>query len=318
MQATQLVAARSALVHAGAPSLLGQLLPSALQLWSQDRLEDASGKSRSNALMRKHSKDIEEAAAKLAADVSLSDLVPASRSVSNTVTPALQALEVSQPSPAQQQAPLPAGQRQTSPEHQSTSSSSQQASPTSGTFTQEDWPQECTLRPGRTGIAVHAPERPSGRYRMERSDSFSSLPDCNTPPPPGEITSAEMSTADYLTIEDEEDDSSGSPVEPLRSLPQMSAAGQQLLLLLRVLRNLCATGIEATVAMAEEGVPEQVAHLVSDPMQGNTDGKRNTPSSCEVYCRWYHCLSFRLLCVASACVFCNLSPLATGVQGQHT
>ena len=38
VQATQLVATRTSLVHAGAPSLLGQLLPTALQLWSQDRL----------------------------------------------------------------------------------------------------------------------------------------------------------------------------------------------------------------------------------------------------------------------------------------
>ena len=37
VQATQLVATRTSLVHAGAPSLLGQLLPTALQLWSQDR-----------------------------------------------------------------------------------------------------------------------------------------------------------------------------------------------------------------------------------------------------------------------------------------
>ena len=286
VQATQLVAARSALVHAGAPSLLGQLLPSALQLWSQDRLESASGKSKSEALMRKHSKDIEEAAAKLAADVSLSDLVSGSRSSSTAVTPRLQALDVSDPSPAEQQmvpqAP-PANSCQWSSEHAAVSTSRQQAAPTSGTCPSQQCPheeraQESPLRPVERGNGVHAPERASGRYRLERSDSFSSMPDCDPAHAAGEPASSSMSTADYLTIEDEEAGDAGSPVEPSRSLPQMSAAGQQLLLLLRVLRNLCATGIEATMAMAEEGVPEQVAHLVSDPLQGNTDGETDSLS----------------------------------------
>ena len=38
VQATQMVATRTSLVQVGASSHLGQLLPTALQLWSQDRL----------------------------------------------------------------------------------------------------------------------------------------------------------------------------------------------------------------------------------------------------------------------------------------
>ncbi len=121
---------------------------------------------------------------------------------------------------------------------------------------------------------VCTPEVVRQEGRLERSDSFSSMPDRDSTNEPAEPeASASMSTAEYLTIEEEEDGDTGSPVEPSKLLPQMSAAGQQLLLLLRVLRNLCATGIEATKAMADEGVPEQVAHLVSDPLQGNTEGE---------------------------------------------
>lgn len=285
VQATQLVAARAALVHAGAPSLLGQLLPSALQLWSQDRLENASGESRSksDALMKKHSKDIEEAAARLAADPSMSDFVQAPwRSPSNSVTSELLSLRVRESGPDEQQpitrlSPAKSLQRRT--DASSVSRLNQPSSPPSHSFppqrqSVEACTQECLPALSESMSEVCTPEVVRQEGRLERSDSFSSMPDRDSTNEPAEPeASASMSTAEYLTIEEEEDGDTGSPVEPSKPLPQMSAAGQQLLLLLRVLRNLCATGIEATKAMADEGVPEQVAHLVSDPLQGNTEGE---------------------------------------------
>jgi hypothetical protein len=113
---------------------------------------------------------------------------------------------------------------------------------------------------------------------MLRSDSFSSMPDHQEGD--GEVTGAghanpvpAASTLEYLTIEDDEGDEAGSrAAEQQKSIfPPLSTAGQQLLLLLRVLRNLCATGTEATRAMAEVGVPQQVAQLVLDPPQGSVE-----------------------------------------------
>ena len=82
-----------------------------------------------------------------------------------------------------------------------------------------------------------------------------------------------MSSAEYLTIEEDDPSSAGATDTSWQtSQTHMSAAGQQLLLLLRVLRNLCATGSDATRAMADVGVPAQVACLISDPLQSNPQG----------------------------------------------
>ena len=69
-------------------------------------------------------------------------------------------------------------------------------------------------------------------------------------------------------------------VDAKSAMSLMSPACQQLLLLLRVLRNLCATGSEATQALAEVGVPAQVAHLVSTCIQSATEGERSQHACC--------------------------------------
>lgn len=307
VQATQMVATRTSLVRAGAPSHLGQLLPSALQLWSQDRQEGRGGKaSRRQArdLLATHSRELSETTAKLAAGASFTEKAPTSCDFprpSSSLDPCeveafgshrakgLTKTDIASLSADLDSAPAQ-GFRQ---------NAAVMSEPETGAHPRAPEPFDGSGKVNEVQTAhERAPQRTASSGGLVRSDSFSSMPGSDDSAGEEAAAAASESVPEYLTIEEDEngDEDLLGGIEPHRVVsPPLSAAGQQLLLLLRVLRNLCATGTEATKAMAEVGVPQQVAHLVSDPLQGNTEGE--CPSFLLVWRR----LVIALLCLCWRC-----------------
>ena len=259
VQATQMVATRTSLVHVGASSHLGQLLPTALQLWSQDRLsQQGRGLDNSEASMQlrslrsSYSEELRHTAVRLASDASLPDIPggPVLKDGGDSVQ--------AQPRPGED-----SGAKQPS-----------RPSAEEGNARREGCPGNWKARPHlnrlRNGLAtspVHCEPSHSAASVQSSSEAQDRLQNSAAPHP-------EPAIADYLTIEeDEQSQSSARTTSQPAMLEDMSAAGQQLLLLLRVLRNLCATGSDATRAMADVGVPAQVACLISEPLDSNQQGE---------------------------------------------
>ena len=258
VQATQMVATRTSLVHVGAPSHLGQLLPTALQLWSQDRLSQhgrgldcSEASSRLRSLRTSYSEELRDTAVKLATEASLPDIP--GRPVLLKGGDSLQ------------------GQHRPGDDHERQQPSRCVAEESSAR--REGCPSSWKPRPHvnrqRNGLASSSAQcEPSQNAASLQSSTEAQrwLPHSGAPNP-------EAASAEYLTIEEDEQ-SSSSVRSTLQQAPleDMSAAGQQLLLLLRVLRNLCATGSDATRAMADVGVPAQVACLISEPLGSNQQG----------------------------------------------
>lgn len=258
VEATQMVATRTSLVHVGAPSHLGQLLPTALQLWSQDRLsqhgrelENTEASSRLQSLRSSYSEELRDTAVKLAADASLPEI------------PSKPVLQDSDPSPGQ--SGLDAGCTTEQLVYNAAEEGSLRRDGCPGSWKSRT--HLTRLRSGHTSgqlqsdpLDISAPGVGSSEAVKLRQQGAAALPG--------------MSSAEYLTIEDDEPaHGDATATTQQASLGHMSAAGQQLLLLLRVLRNLCATGSDATRAMADVGVPAQVACLISDPLQSNQQGE---------------------------------------------
>ena len=265
VQATQMVATRTSLVHVGAPSHLGQLLPTALQLWSQDRLsqqgkglESTEASSCLRSLRSSYSEELRDTAVKLAADASLSAI------------PSQPALQDNDSAPGE---PVPTAGHDV---EQGVYTSADE-----GSARREGCPGTCKQR------AHHARLRSlqgSGEAVCNQSGSSATgqgSSDAHRARQQSAAALPKMSSEEFLTIEeDDRGAASGTATPQQASLAHMSAAGQQLLLLLRVLRNLCATGSDATRAMADVGVPAQVARLISDPMQSNQQGDMQRTLSC--------------------------------------
>ena len=246
VEATQMVAARASLVRCGAPAHLGQLLPMTLQLWSQDRLSHQFKELESSEALRSlrssYSEELRDTAVKLAADASLSEM-PKGREQQDSDS-LQERVGGGAVSATQQQLHTAADE---------------------GSLRREGCPGSWKTRThlGRLRSAQllspaldHSAPSDGPRLRQQHAAGL-----------PG------MSSAEYLTIEEDDPSSACATDTPWQtSQTHMSAAGQQLLLLLRVLRNLCATGSDATRAMADVGVPAQVACLISDPLQSNSQG----------------------------------------------
>ena len=138
------------------------------------------------------------------------------------------------------------------------------------------------LRNGLPTSPVHCEPSHGAAFVQSSSEAQERLQNSAAPHP-------EPATADYLTIEEDEQSQSSVRGTSLPAmLEDMSAAGQQLLLLLRVLRNLCATGSDATRAMADVGVPAQVACLISEPLDSHQQGKSATCSHCHCQAACLH------------------------------
>ena len=258
VQATQMVATRTSLVHVGAPSHLGQLLPTALQLWSQDRLSQhgkglgsIEASSRLHSLRSSYSEELRDTAVKLATEASLPDI------------PSRPVL-LKEEDPAQEQHSLGTDHERKQPSIclAEQSSARREGCPSS-------WKPRPNIIRQKSGLASNVAQgEPSQDSALLQSSSEAQ----RRRPHRGALDS-EAAGADYLTIEEDEQSSRSAESTLQRAaLEDMSAAGQQLLLLLRVLRNLCATGSDATRAMADVGVPAQVARLISEPLGSNQQG----------------------------------------------
>ncbi len=255
VEATQMVATRTSLVHVGAPSHLGQLLPTALQLWSQDRLSqhgrglnDSEASLQLRSLSSSYSEELRDTAVKLATDASLSDI------------PSRPVLHESDPMPGH---PIP--EAVTDMEQQGRCIADESS------VRREGCPGSWKCRP-------HATRLRNGLGSDDSSDSPASRQNSSEAQKGRQCSATldpEPGNADYLTIEEDE-----QAIPQRASLEHMSAAGQQLLLLLRVLRNLCATGSDATRAMADVGVPAQVACLISEPLHSNQQGDTQHRNCC--------------------------------------
>jgi hypothetical protein len=331
VQATQLVATRTSLVHAGAPSLLGQLLPTALQLWSQDRLPSSKlrgpqGASRDSpsgsASIRCAARELSETAARLMA-------ADASQQAARSPAKGRFRSEESADSDEGDEEEEEEEEEEEAPIGPCTWEQSQRMG--------DVWAQNrgqglgSASRGGQAGFSPHSSAVPSEGHsdaseqaasvcdslaasRLDSWDSDASMAEVSrgarsaagrgraaehSPPP-------SMHTSEYLTIEEEHDEeeadaqcstdraaAAGSREDLLESQDSqpraaLSPAALQLLLLLRVLRNLCATGSDATRAMAEVGVPAQVAHLVSATIQDATDGAAPALPSTETERAWHY------------------------------
>ena len=257
VQATQMVATRTSLVHVGASSHLGQLLPTALQLWSQDRLsqhgrglDSSEASSRLRSLRSSYSEELRHTAVKLANDASLPDIpgrpvLKGGDSVQAEPRPGADC-DIEQLS----RAPVEEGNAR------------REGCPGNG----KPRPHLNRLRNGLTGSIVHCEPSHSAASVQSSSETQDRLQNSSASDP-------EPAIAEYLTIEEDEQSLSSvkDSLQPA-TLEDMSAAAQQLLLLLRVLRNLCATGSDATRAMADVGVPAQVACLISEPLDSHQQG----------------------------------------------
>ena len=254
VQATQMVATRTSLVHVGASSHLGQLLPTALQLWSQDRLsqhgrglDSSEASSRLSSLRLSYSEELRHTAVKLATDASLPD---------SPGTPVLKGGDSVQAEPRPGE-----GRNIKQPSR---------APVEEGNARREGCPGNWKPRPHtnrlRNGSLLHCEPSHNAASVQSSSEAQDRLQNSSASDP-------EPAIAEYLTIEEDEQSLSSvkESVQPA-TLEDMSAAGQQLLLLLRVLRNLCATGSDATRAMADVGVPAQVACLISEPLDSHQQG----------------------------------------------
>ena len=247
VEATQMVAARASLVRCGAPAHLGQLLPMTLQLWSQDRLSHQFKELESSEALRSlrssYSEELRDTAVKLAADASLSEM-PKGREQQDSDS-LQERVGDGVVSATQQQL------------HKATDEGSLRREGCPGSWKTRT--HLGRLRSAQLLSAASDHSAPSDGPRLRQQHAAAGLPG--------------MSSAEYLTIEEDDPSNAGATDTPWQtSQTHMSAAGQQLLLLLRVLRNLCATGSDATRAMADVGVPAQVACLISDPLQSNPQG----------------------------------------------
>lgn len=273
VQATQMVATRTSLVQVGASSHLGQLLPTALQLWSQDRLsqqgrglDNSEASKQLRSLRSSYSEELRHTAVRLASDASLSD-IPGG--------PVLKGGD--------------SVQAQSRPGEDSDAKQPSRPSAEEGNARREGCPGNWKSRPHlnrlRNGLPtspVHCEPSHGAAFVQSSSEAQERLHNSAAPHP-------EPATADYLTIEeDEQSQSSVRGTSQPAMLEDMSAAGQQLLLLLRVLRNLCATGSDATRAMADVGVPAQVACLISEPLDSHQQGKSATCSHCHCQAACLH------------------------------
>ena len=315
VDATRLVATRTSLVHAGAPSLLGQLLPTALQLWSQDGLpsrhkEGSQNQEQDTAVLLSSSRQLSATATRLAAETSssgdgampqhcaavtaVSAQAPLARSASEQgcgdtlIKPRM--LDEKQLSADAAECRRPESQLSSSRGH-----NSQLELSSYGDHSEADVePCDSTCGLSESMASQHLDS-------WDRDASLAHCGECSREGQPATAAPAPdsvrrcMNAADYLIIEEDEDSGGVAADEPRDSVDFMSAmslmspACQQLLLLLRVLRNLCATGSEATQALAEVGVPAQVAHLVSTSIQSATEGERTQHACCAaswVKCAW--------------------------------
>ena len=295
VEATQLVATRTSLVHAGAPSLLGQLLPTALQLWSQDGLpsQRKGGSEKQDPVLLSSSKRFSATATRLAAEMSSSghETMPQHCAAVTAVAAQLPKAHsvgeqgcLSTPiSPRMELRQLSADAADYRPLVSHYTSSRGHNSQLELCSYRE--PSEADVDPcNTTGDLSDS----LAEQRLDSWDSHAALAQSGPGSPAGQIGTAEpapdgvrqsMSASEYLFIEEDDDRGEGATDGSLDSLDAksamsvMSPACQQLLLLLRVLRNLCATGSDATQALAEVGVPAQVAHLVSTCIQSATEGE---------------------------------------------
>lgn len=257
VQATQMVATRTSLVHVGASSHLGQLLPTALQLWSQDRLSqhgrglDSSEASlRLRSLRSSYSEELRDTAVRLATDASLPDIPggPEMKGGDSVQTPS---------------------RSEEDPDMKQLSRAPAEESNARREGCPGNWKPRPLVNRLRSGLASSSVQcQPSHNAALAHNSSEAQDRLYNSA-----ASQTESGIAEYLTIE--EDEHSPSSVKAMSQpamLEDMSAAGQQLLLLLRVLRNLCATGSDATRAMADVGVPAQVACLISEPLDSHQQG----------------------------------------------
>ena len=269
VQATQMVATRTSLVHVGASSHLGQLLPTALQLWSQDRLtQDGRGPDSSEASVRlrslrsSYSEELRHTAVRLATDASLPDI------------PGGPVLKGGNSVQAQPRSEEDSDMKQ--PARASAEESNARREGCPGNW--KPRPLVNRLRSGLASSSLHCEPSHSATSALSSSEAQDRLHN-------SAASQTEPAIAEYLTIEeDEQSPSSVKAVSQPAMLEDMSAAGQQLLLLLRVLRNLCATGSDATRAMADVGVPAQVACLISEPLDSHQQGSMQRALSLRAAC----------------------------------